>query len=80
VISNAGDISDAAIDGYNSYLINDIRNIQSYVEGIERLLLDEENYIRMSTNASKFVREKYSYSEAKIFWEEILLELNKTNS
>lgn len=75
VISNVGDVPDLAVDGYNAIVIDDYDDIERYVEGILKLLNDENLYNKISGNAYKTVREKYSYENAINVWKKILKKL-----
>lgn len=75
VISNVGDVPDLAVDGYNAIVVDDYDDTEKYVEGILKLLNDENLYNKISGNTYKTVREKYSYKNAKNVWEKILRKL-----
>jgi len=75
VISNVGDVSDLAVDGHNAIVIDDYNDVERYVEGILRLLNDENLYNKISSNAHKTVQEQFSYENAKNVWNKILEKL-----
>lgn len=74
VVSNVGNISDVAINGENSIVIDDYRDVDSYIGAISKLIKDRELYDKLSRNALK-VRKKYSVANATRVWKNILLKL-----
>lgn len=75
IVSNVGDITDAAVDGFNAIVVDDPHDVSSFAKAIIRLLEDAELYRTFSQNALK-VRENYCYERATEVWEEIFKTLN----
>jgi glycosyltransferase involved in cell wall biosynthesis len=74
VVSNVGNIKDVAVNGENCFVINDYRDVNSYIKAISKLLNDEKLYEKISKNALK-VRNKYSVSNASDIWKNIFRKL-----
>jgi len=70
VVSNCGDITDIAKDGYNCIVIPEYKNHEAFADAITRLLEDEALYRKVVGNALKDVR-KLSREEITITWEKI---------
>ena len=79
IVSNVGNISDVAIDGFNAILVEDPHDVNAFASALTRLLEDSELYMTFSQNALK-VRQSYCYERATEMWEKIfsLLNVNKT--
>jgi glycosyltransferase involved in cell wall biosynthesis len=75
VVSNIGDISEAAVDGSNAFLVDDPFDATAFAAAIVKLLEDDQLYRIFSENALK-IREKYCYQRATEVWEEIFDSLN----
>lgn len=60
VVSNVGNISDAAINNINSFIIDNYLDIDSFAEKIKYLLDNEDKRIEMAKNASDLIMEKFS--------------------
>lgn len=71
VVSNVGDVTDAAINGVNAIVIDDPYDINGFSNAIIQLLNDDGLYKKLSEN-TKIVREKYCYESATKAWNEIL--------
>lgn len=71
IVSNVGDVTDAAIDGVNAIVIDNPYNVKGFANATIKLLNDDEFYKKLSEN-TKIVREKYSYESATTVWDEIL--------
>jgi glycosyltransferase involved in cell wall biosynthesis len=76
VVSNCGDIIDAARDGYNSLVISKYNDYKGYAEAITKLLNDEELLNELSRNGLKTTQ---SISEVEIAhrWEMLLEKMNQ---
>jgi glycosyltransferase involved in cell wall biosynthesis len=74
VVSNVGNIKDVAVNGENCFLIDDYRDVDSYVKVISKLLKDEKLYNKISKNALE-VRNTYSVSNATNVWKKIFRKL-----
>lgn len=72
VVSNVGNILDLADDGYNSIVVQDWADVESYTLGVLKLLNEPSCYNSISYNAIKSVRENYSYENAREVWIKIL--------
>ncbi len=60
VVSNVGNIADAASHNENAFLVSDYRNTELFTKYIHRLLSDEILRDRMAQQAIKSVNENYS--------------------
>ena len=60
VISNVGNVKDAAHDGENAFVVDDYLDIEAFVDRIHQLLDDEELRNEMSKNCVKLILEKYT--------------------
>jgi glycosyltransferase involved in cell wall biosynthesis len=60
VVSNVGNVTDAAIDGVNSFVIDNYLDIESFVEKIKYLLENDEIRIQMAKNASEIIMINFS--------------------
>lgn len=70
IVSNCGDITDIARDGYNCIVIPEYKKHEAFAGAIVRLLEDEALYMKLGENALKSVRE-ISREEITQTWEEI---------
>jgi len=75
VISNVGNVTDLAEDGYNAIVVQDCTDVDGFVNGIKKLLEDKTFYRKISENAFSTVRQKFSYEHARCTWETILKQL-----
>ncbi len=71
VVSNCGDITDLAIDGYNCIVVQDYTDIAGFANAIVRLLEDDELYHKLSRNALETAQALPVEKVAKQ-WEDIL--------
>ena len=72
VVPDVGDITDAAIDGFNALVIKDPHDVQSYTNAIIRLLDNADLYYTLSKNARIIAEKKYGLSSATEAWDRIL--------
>jgi glycosyltransferase involved in cell wall biosynthesis len=71
VVSNCGDITDIARDGYNSIVIQNFDDFKSYAKAICTLLQDSELYANLSQKALE-TTESLSIESVTHQWESIL--------
>jgi glycosyltransferase involved in cell wall biosynthesis len=72
VTSNVGDMGDVIDNDKNGYLINDYKNLESFVVKINLLLSDNLKYDEMSENSRRKIKKKYSYEAATKVWDKII--------
>ena len=60
VVSNVGEMTKAALDGFNSFVINDYNDIRNFSEKINILLSDETLRNKMALNGRKHVLKEYA--------------------
>jgi glycosyltransferase involved in cell wall biosynthesis len=60
VVSNVGNLTDAAFNGTNSFVIDDYNDIDSFVDKIQFLLENPDKRDEMAKNAIELVQKKYS--------------------
>lgn len=60
IVSNVGNMTDAAFDGINSFVIDDYMDIDSFVDKIQFLLENPDKRDEMAKNAIELVIERYS--------------------
>jgi glycosyltransferase involved in cell wall biosynthesis len=68
VVSNVGDLSDAAKHNINALVIEKYDDIDGYVETIDSILADERKWQQLSQNALTFARENWSYTARSVRW------------
>lgn len=79
VISNVGNISDAANHTGNAFLINDYRDIKTFVKYIHILLSDENLRAVMAQQGIKTVNGKYSVLQQSKIVDQMIRKLYKDN-
>ena len=72
VASNVGDIEDVIDNDENGYLINNYKDLDSFVFKINSLLKNDSKYVKMSENSRRKIEKKYSYEAATEVWETII--------
>ena len=75
IVSNVGDISDAARDGFNAIVVDNPNDVNAFADAITKLLKDDVLRQTFSQNALK-VRQDYCYERATEVWERIFDSLN----
>ena len=63
IASNSGGINEYLQDGINGYIINEVNNVDCYMEKINILLNDNKEYIRIKENMEKIIK-KFDYDDA----------------
>jgi len=76
VVSNCGDITDIAKDGYNSFVIDDCYDHKAFSEAILKLLTDEELYNNIVLNIKEAV-EKIENNNNSEIWATIVSNLTQ---
>lgn len=62
IVSNSGGINEYMNDGVNGFIVNDVNNVDSYIEALDKLLNDEELYRKIKNNSLKTIVEfDYDY-------------------
>ena len=75
VVSNCGDVTDLAVDGYNSVVIQDYDDYGRFSDAIIKILSDHDLYQHLSENALKST-EDFSINRATYEWQKILSTVN----
>jgi glycosyltransferase involved in cell wall biosynthesis len=60
ITSDVGNQTDAALNGYNSIVIPDFNDVQSFSEQAVSLLKDQNQLNRLAENAEKTIKNKYT--------------------
>ncbi|NLE90876.1 MAG: glycosyltransferase [Dehalococcoidales bacterium] len=71
VVSNCGDITDIAKDGYNSYVVEDPADYKVFSGAISELLTNEDLYQRIARNVKDTVDRLSSYDNS-IAWKNVI--------
>lgn len=71
VVSNCGDITDIAKDGYNSFVVEDPTDYEAFAHSILKLLTDEDLYQRIARNVNEDISRLSSYDNS-MAWKDVI--------
>jgi glycosyltransferase involved in cell wall biosynthesis len=77
VISNVGNVSDAANHSVNAFLINNYRDIKSYAKYIHLLLSDDSLRSEMAQKGINMVKDNYSAAQQSTIIDKIISKLDR---
>lgn len=72
VISDVGNVTEAAVDGINSRVIKDYMDIETFADAVRSLLNDEELRIRYALQARQTVEDKYSVESQALLAQNVI--------
>ena len=80
VVPDVGDITDAAIDRYNSIVIRYPTDVDGFTNALVELLYNDGLYQALSKNTRQSIEERYSVRSATQAWDKILCILDPSQN
>lgn len=75
IVSNVGSMSEAALNGINSILVDDFMDIDAFTDAVKMLLLDNQKREKLALNGIDLIKKRYTKEAQSIIFGKIIEKL-----